>query len=205
MDVILKLSDRQPLFEGTTRAVFPHPENPDLLIKIPKAAWQEKISHYSRFRQWRKSLNINTNNTKEIAEYIRHFPHTSTREKHLVQITGLIATDIGWGLVVKAERDQHGGYAKPIGAYHSEMPLYKTQIIEFIEWARDTNFIYHDLKFDNILLTWRDGEAELVLIDGIGESGVFQKRKWFSKHNHSRNIKELDEFLDALKPLLGVK
>lgn len=205
MDVILKLSDKKPLFQGLTRSVFEYEHNSNILIKVPTIAWRNKISASSRFRKLRKAININSPNFRELREYIRYSPNTSEHLKHLLQITGLVATDLGWGLLVKAERSQDGNYARPLGAYLNVIKTYRKEIDEFVAWVKETKIVCYDLKFDNILLTWRDGKAELVLIDGIGESGVFQKRKWFSKHNHSRNIKELDEFLDALKPLLGVK
>ncbi|WP_295896979.1 YrbL family protein [uncultured Bartonella sp.] len=202
MDHILTLSDKAPLYEGLTRAVFINDRNPDYLVKIPSLAWRKKIAGFSPWRRFRKAVDVNSPNTRELSEYMRHFadPDMAKNEKHLMQIGGLIATDIGWGLLVKAERDQEGNYAKTFGTYQNDIPRFRPEIDEFIAWVKSTSVICYDLKFDNILLSWRNGKPTLVLIDGIGETGLFTLRKWFSKYNHAKNIHELQEFIDALKP-----
>lgn len=202
MDHILTLSDKAPLYEGLTRAVFINERNPDYLVKIPSLAWRKKIAGFSPWRRFRKAVDVNSPNTRELSEYMRHFadPDMAKNEKHLMQIGGLIATDIGWGLLVKAERDQAGNYAKTFGTYQNDIPRFRPEIDEFIAWVKSTSVICYDLKFDNILLSWRNGKPTLVLIDGIGETGLFALRKWFSKYNHAKNIHELQEFIDALKP-----
>jgi len=58
------------------------------------------------------------------------------------------------------------------------------------------------LKFDNILLSWRSGQPQLVLIDGIGENSLFSMRKYSRRFNNFRNRKELQEFIDSLKPYI---
>lgn len=206
MEKILNLSGKKPLFEGLTRAVFVNDQNPDYLIKIPSQAWQKKIAGFSRWRQFRKSVDINSPNTRELKEYLHHFPtpEMAMAEKHLMQIVGLAATDIGWGLIVKAERDQFGNYAKPLGHYQNDIPLYKKEISEFIAWVKSTKIVCYDLKFDNILLGWRNAEPTLVLIDGIGENGLFPIRHLCLKYNTARNKHELQEFIDALKPFFNV-
>lgn len=204
MEQILTLSDKKPIFEGLTRSVFINDKNPDYLIKIPSQAWQKKLSCFSSWRRFRKSVDINSPNMRELKEYMHHFntPELATAEKHLLQIVGLIATDIGWGLVVKAERDQFGNYAKPFGQYKNEIPLYKNEISEFIAWVKSTKIVCYDLKFDNIVLSWRNNKPTLVLIDGIGENGIFALRHWFLKYNTAKNKHELQEFTDALQPFI---
>ena len=202
LDMILTLSDKKPLFEGLTRSVYVHYQNPDYLIKIPTNCWKDKFAGFSNFRRWRKSVDLNTPNTKELAEFMRHFPDQSACEKHVMQIVGITATDLGWGLIVKAEYDAVGNLAKPFDAYKNNMKQYEEQITDFITWIRQTDFICYDLKFDNILLSWRSGQPQLVLIDGIGENGLFSMRKYCRRFNNFRNRKELQEFIDSLKPYI---
>ena len=140
--MILTLSDKKPLFEGLTRSVYVHYQNPDYLIKIIRV------------------------------------------------------------LIVKAEYDAVGNLAKPFDAYKNDMKQYEEQITDFITWVRQTDFICYDLKFDNILLSWRSGQPQLVLIDGIGENSLFSMRKYSRRFNNFRNRKELQEFIDSLKPYI---
>lgn len=207
MKHILTLSDKKPLFEGLTRSVYINEQNPDYLIKIPSPAWRKKIAGFSRLRQLRKAIDINSPNTREIREYMRHFtdPDMAENEKHLMQIAGIVSTDIGWGLLVKAEQDSSGNYAKPFGHYQNDIPKYRQEIEDFIHWVKTTSIICYDLKFDNILLSSRNGTPTLVLIDGIGETGLFPLRAWCQKYNRAKNIHELHEFTDALAPFLDLK
>ena len=207
MDNLLILSDKKPLFEGLTRSVYINEQNPDYLVKVPSPAWRNKIAGFSRLRQFRKAIDINSPNTREIREYMRHFadPDMARDEKHLMQIAGIVSTDIGWGLLVKAERDASGNYAKPFDFYQNEIPHYRKEIEDFILWVKTTNVICYDLKFDNILLSSRDGQTTLVLIDGIGETGLFPLRRCCQKYNHAKNVHELQEFIDALKPFIDLK
>lgn len=207
MNNILTLSNKKPLFEGLTRSVYIDEQDPDYLVKVPSPAWRSKIAGFSHLRQFRKAIDINSPNTREIREYMRHFadPDMARDEKHLMQIAGVVSTDIGWGLLVKAERDSSGNYAKPFGVYQNEIPHYRKEIEDFILWVKTTNFICYDLKFDNILLSSRNGQPTLVLIDGIGETGLFPVRQWFQKYNHAKNVHELQEFIDALKPFVDLK
>lgn len=207
MDYILTLSDKKPLFEGLTRSVYVNESDPDYLIKIPSKAWREKIAGFSPLRQMRKAVDINTPNTREIREYMRHFPdpEKAQNEKHLMQIAGIVSTDIGWGLLVKAERDLSGNYAKPFGALKAEIPHYRKEIADFIDWVKTTRIICYDLKFDNILLSSRNGSPTLVLVDGIGETGIISLRKWCQKYNRAKNVHELQEFIDELKQYMDLK
>ncbi|WP_297323698.1 YrbL family protein [uncultured Bartonella sp.] len=67
-------------------------------------------------------MDINSPNTRELKEYKRNFPlpEQANHNKHLMQIVGIIATDMGWGLIVRAERDQFGNYAKPLGQHQND-------------------------------------------------------------------------------------
>lgn len=206
MEQCLNLSDKKPLFEGLTRLVFVNEQDPDYLVKVPSPAWHNKIACFSPWRRFRKSVDINSPNTRELREYIRNFPQPehANHNKHLMQIVGFIATDMGWELIVKAERDQFGNYAKPLGQYQNDIALYKKEIAEFISWVRSTKIVCYDLKFDNILLSWRNGKPTLVLIDGIGEDRVFSIRHWCLKYNSIQNKYHLRQFTDELKSFIDL-
>lgn len=200
MEQFLNLSDKKPLFEGLTRSVFVYEQNPDYLIKVPSPAWKKRIARLSPWRRFRKSVDFNSPNTRELREYIHNFPipKQANHHEHLMQIVGVIATDIGWGLIVKAERDQFGNYAKPLGHYQNDIPHYKKEISEFISWVLSTTVVCYDLKFDNILLSWRNGKSTLVLIDGIGDNRILPIRHWCLKYNTKQNKLHLRQFTNEL-------
>lgn len=166
--------------EGCRRYIYHHPDNPDFLIKISKFVMDnnnQKISHRNYYRYF-KYL------TREIAEYarLRLYPYSST---HMIQqIIGFANTNLGMGLIVKAEKDQGGALAPTLGHLIENNLLHSSarQHFElFLQQLSQIDICVSDLTLQNIVYAHSLEHGNyFVLIDGT-EDNCFIPLRFYNK------------------------
>lgn len=201
MSYFLDLSAAKPLFYGTTRRVYRHPEQADWLVKVPSHS--EEARRAANIPAWKKRFKptgiANITNLREIAEILRLNPRARAELPHIYNFVGLAATTYGWGQVVKAEYDGRGEYAPTLEQIAAEGEKYREPLQRFIRWAKRTPAVFIDLEPWNCVLAERGGKAEIVLIDGIGEKTVIPFRTYFPALNRRKNKQQISQFFQSLE------
>jgi len=106
--------------------------------------------------------------------------------KHIFEFLGLVLTNLGYGLVVKAEYDDKGNYAQTLKQIKDWSPPHiQAALAEFRRFLRQTPLTYYDLSRRNTVLAWRQGRWQLVIIDGIG----VYRQKFFYAHCFAKKQK----------------
>jgi len=201
MPYFLDLSGNEPLFYGTTRRVYRHPQDPALLVKVPSRQEEERRrANRPAWKQRFKPTGIaNITNLREMAEIIRLNPEALPCPPHIFCFIGLVATNYGWGQVVKAETEASGAYAPTLESIAQDSARYQKPLEQFITWAKTTPAVFIDLEPWNCVLAKRKGEQQIVLIDGIGEKTIIPFRTYFPSLNSKKNARQIAQFFHSLE------
>ena len=194
------LSGLTPLASGSTRDVFWHPDDPDLLIKVIRADAIEK--RYGKGRPWYKT-------TRRYRHYVSYFREMreeiavrALMERHpdsLQKIVGFADTDRGFGLIVEAAKDRDGQLAPTLpdliqsGRFdaRAEQDL-KTCLNELL----DSPVILADVHGANLVYAWTEARGQhFVLIDGIGCKTLIPLNRISVNINRYSKQKRIDRLL----------
>jgi len=195
MNTPFAISTLTPIASGTIRAVYEHPENSSLLIKIihPENSARHRENKTAWYKR-RQRLRQYTLYLREISEYIAAYAQNQQSAVHSQKIVGLMETDLGLGLVTEAARDRDGNLAPSLGV------LIKTgafdaaaagALVDFSHWLFDSSIIIADLHAGNIVYAFDETLGDhFVMIDGIGSSNLIPFKSWSKRANlHSKKKK----------------
>lgn len=182
------LTDKTYINQGSLRACYQHPENPNLIIKIPVGEKKEK----------------NRANLKEQKGY-----HALIREHVdlfcISHCYGFVTTNLGIGLVCDCIRDHNGNISKTIWDIIGSGKEYDTHYIlevanSFCNMLISRNIFLFDLNVKNIVLQLRDdGTYQPFAIDlkGRYDNNEFLPFstyiKFFAQKKIERRSKQLIE------------
>ncbi|TQV86247.1 hypothetical protein FKG94_01475 [Exilibacterium tricleocarpae] len=195
-----RLSRFKPLAAGAEKLVYPHPQSPDLLIKVQNSAAplppRALISRLQRLSRYRTFLH-------EITEHIAIREHGSGKQYHLQHIVGFIDTDMGLGMVVRAVRDRQGNLAPTLrqlcmtGRYTA---LHNNALVMLIDSVLNSNVIVRDFSTSN--LVWDERHDRFVIIDGVGAKSVFSLRNYSKRYNRHTNFRKAKKLRKRVSWLL---
>jgi len=201
MPYSLDLSAAEPLFRGTTRRIYRHPQDASLLVKVPSR--EEEARRRANQPGWKQRFKptgiANITNLREIAEIVRLNPEARPQVSHIYSCIGLIATNFGWGQIVKAEYGADGAYAPTLEQIADRPQLYQNALNEFIAWVKICPAVFIDLEPWNCVLAQRNGREEIVMIDGLGEKTVIPFRTYFPSLNQKKNAEQIKQFFASLE------
>lgn len=170
---MIKLSHLQPLASGSTRDVYLHPQDPDLLIKVIRRSAIEK--RYGKGRPWYKLTRRYRHFIsffREIREEIALRAVTDQHPASLQEIIGFAETDLGFGLVVAAAKDRNGELAPTLpeliarGEFNAES---KAALEHCLKELLESPIVLADLHGGNLVYAWSPEHGDhFVVIDGIG-------------------------------------
>jgi len=201
MAYFLDLAAAEPLFYGTTRRIYRHPQDASLLVKVPSR--QEEARRAANMPKWKQRFKptgiANITNLREVAEILRLNPEAEVQLPHIYSLVGLVATNFGWGQIVKAEYGADGGYAPTIEQIANQPQLYQEALDKFLRWAAEAPAVFIDLEPWNCVLARRGDHDEIVVIDGLGEKTVIPFRTYFPRLNYKKNAAQIKQFLASLE------
>lgn len=203
MTYSITLSGLEPRFKGSVRAVYVHPDDSKLLIKVPHEGLHDRVKVTPEWKKRFKPLGAGAANMHELRETMRVRPTAMGRLKHIFTVKSMVETDLGWGLVVEAEFGQDGNYAPVLSQIVNQPELYQNALEEFLDWIPSTNAVFYDLNPWNLVLAWRNGKQEIVIVDGIGEKSAIQARTYFPSINKKENQKVIERFQRHLEKIKG--
>lgn len=198
---MIVLSGLEPHFKGNARLVFVHPDDADLLIKVPRPEWIAKTLMVPKWKKRFKPLGANSVNMHELREIIRINPKPEIQQDHMFTVIGMQQTDLGWGLIVRAERSENGEYAAPVANFANKREEIEPALAKFREWVHQTNAVLYDLNPWNLVLANRNGKKQIVVIDGISEKSALQIRTYFRSINAKKNQDVYARFLRQMERL----
>ena len=161
---LIQLAHLDALTSGGSRLVYPHPERPGHLIKVIKRDAGRLKARFQVTRQLR-----------ELREYIRILGRPDDALlRHLPEIDGLVATDLGFGLSVAAVRGADGGLAPTLSRLLAEArlgPHHRDLLALFFDRLQASSAVTGDLSRNNLVLG-RDsaGSDYFALVDGLGDN-----------------------------------
>lgn len=161
---LIRLAHLEPLASGKSRLIYPHPDRPGSLIKVIK---NNSGRLKTRLKVSRK--------LREFREYIRILGDPNDLLiHHLPNISGFIATDLGFGLCVEAVQGADGRLAPPLTRLFDESrltPHHRTLLATFCERLLASPAIVGDLSRRNLVLGRNPGGNDyFALVDGLGDN-----------------------------------
>jgi len=181
----VRLSGAAPFARGGERAVYAHPEDPGLVLKVVVGrdpTWRPFSLESLARRLFPERLRLRRA-IKEIDGYRRAFLGQPLPELPFpaAEFRGLLATDIGPAVAFEMLRGPDGGIAQPLSglprarlAAPDAPRLFETFAERVVAWE----LIASDLTASNIVLADRGAGPELVLVDGIGAPHLVPLRYW---------------------------
>jgi hypothetical protein len=213
---LIRLKHCRRLAKGTSRLVYAHPTDQDLLVKVMRSDFlvkrRKSLAWYKRLRPG-FMLSIFA---REIREQIVLLARGEDTEKFLERVVGFCDTDLGIGLIVKAVRDGNGVLAPQLaelikrGGFDAEA---QRDFESFCATLLASRVTVGGIRMRNIVYGFcPDGERRFIMIDGFGESGLVPWRSVFphlnrlAKRRHVRSLQaEVYGRLAASKALASVE
>lgn len=197
---ILELKNCTPMFDnGRHRVVYQHPENAELIVKVVRPKWGEQHAAFNSWKKRFKPLRENSINMHEFHEMMRLDLDINRRTPHLLTTLGMVRTDLGWGMVCELEKDVDGTPAKSVCDLGEKLKDYIPEFKEFCNAILNSRVVLTSCHRDNVVLAWREGHYEFVIIDGIGERTAIPLRTYFPSINKKKNLKRLHGLTRSLK------
>lgn len=191
---------------GQRSLVYRHREDENSLIKVVNPKFREKKSFKAWLFQQVPSINcyrLSKCCIRELIESVRlRFNENYTPASCIQQVNGLVDTNLGLGLIVKAEKGRDGNYAKTLKTI--------IQLNQFDDTVREKlETFYNDLAHcdvavsdcvpRNIVYAYDEVLGDhFVLIDGIGENTlipILRFSTYLRKKSRLRRIKLLKKRL----------
>jgi hypothetical protein len=199
----VKLSHIKPIASGFEKQVYPHPTDPSLLIKIWHDEFLErkKARHpiAIKFQRLPKYYSIINELTEQLA---LHEQNQST--SYIQIVTGLIDTDLGLGITVKAVRTKDGELAPTLRDLINQnrySKSHKQALESLLNWLNNCNIIIRDFSTNN--LVWDEEHHKFIIIDGIGGKSTVSLRRWIPRYNMYSNRKRIKKMRLRIQKELG--
>lgn len=171
------LGDRKPLFVGHKRAVYQHPYDPGLLIKIIRPdTIERRWGDGARWYKFKRRPGRYVNFHRELGEYICLRANHPAPSSAIQPIQGLVETDLGLGLVVEKLTDRNGNLAPTLKSLLLRSGLTKelsSQLDTLYTELLRSGVILSKLNTRNIVQAWDATRGtRLLIVDGIGSKAV---------------------------------
>ena len=207
LDGELTLDPEGYIASGRGSLVFNHPNDPKILLKIPKEKRPPKLRRrisrslrpnkrrLGKYREWHR----------ETEEYIAAMRKIGGLPSCLPAPRGFVQTNLGPAYAVEKISDENStDLALTVEEYlkdHDAQEL-RGVIDKFFEDVGRYRIIFFDMRLYNLCVV-RDASGNpvrIVSIDSIGEATVLQVRKWSSTAYKHWFEKTRKKFLNAVYP-----
>lgn len=195
-----QLADLQPLAQGSSRWVYQHPENPDLLIKVLKHRLPDQQVYGLKKRlKALKGKHKLTRHLREVEQFLAVKSRPTDRFiHHLPEMPGFVNTDIGIGFLVEAVRGADGQLAPTLRQLidNQELSVQRITLLEiFFERLLASDVVAGDVHAKNLVLgTNKKGEEYFALVDGLGDSTIIPTRAlswWINRFKKYQGVQQL--------------
>lgn len=184
---MIDLSTSKPFASGGNRHCYRHPDFPGRCVKVMLPGRIAELRHNA---PWYKALTGDSrfdDNAREVAGYqqrvLRNAPPHSPVWEHLPRWHGMADTSAGPGAVSELLLDENGSPAMTLETYLKEIGLDESiqgALERFSRWLRDTGVLTKNLLPHNLVVVTRSGQAELYLVDGLGNAAFLPLSEHFA-------------------------
>ena len=200
MKDFLALKDLKPIAVGKQRAVFVHPFDRDLIVKVPTASY---VSRRAGIRgKWYKKWHKKFLRSRHFLVFLRELrEHLALRAampqlpRYVQAIVGFAETDLGMGLVSRAVRSRDGELAPTLkrmlqqGAFDEAA---RRHLGEFFDWLLESPVIVGDLNVGNLVYGYDPGHGHyFAVIDGLGEKNLLPLNSLSSRLNRRSKLRRI--------------
>lgn len=184
--------------------VYRDPQNEHFLIKVVNPAYRERNTPKVRLVRRIPAINryrLSKCYIRELVESVRLRFSNDYRSATCIQdVVGLVDTNLGFGLVVRAERDKDGQYAmtlKKLIEKNQFNEQVQHQLNEFYVALAECDIAVSDCAPPNVVYAYDAIQGEhFVLIDGIGEKTlipILRLSTYLRKKSRLRQIEKLKQ------------
>ena len=187
-----QLCKDEALAAGGERIVFAHPESSDLLIKVISPRYINYMNTARKFSTKFRRLPYYWFYINELVEHVS-LREVGVPDRHFIQdIVGLVDTNLGLGMVVRAIRKENGDLADSLAQIIDAGlfgEVHHRALEALLAWIESTYVIVRDLTARNIV--WNEGGQHFVVIDGIGARYLPSLRTISRTYNQRSNKKKV--------------
>lgn len=187
----ISLTHETPFAVGDHKAVYIHPNDSSLLIKVVHEAGLEALkAKYPWSMKFRRLPNY-WEFLHEMVEHLAVRELMSPAESYIENVIGLVDTDLGVGMIVEAIRSPTGEVAPTLRNLiqgNTFKQKHEDALNEILDWIVNTNVIIRELTTTNMV--WNDTTQRFVIIDGIGSKPLLTLRSFSKRYNKRSNFKK---------------
>jgi hypothetical protein len=180
----LKLSGRRALKFGAYRAVYQHPDDDDLLVKVIRPEFiRRQRERTTWYNSWRRHGHFKSF-MRELENYLVLQQRSNEPLPFVQRFAGVVDTDRGMGMVVGKVRAADGSLAPTLAKVVKQQgftPGLRAQVEQLLREVSDHHVVICDVSPTNMVLAGDHAHGNrLVVIDGFGE------RLFVPVHIHSK-------------------
>jgi hypothetical protein len=203
----LSLRDKTPLIEGTHRVLYEVDGAPHLVVKVMRRRVTVKPRNFVKLLKYRfRDRYLPSAHYRFLyREYKTYIDIKLAQEQRrqappIAELRGLVQTDLGMGMLAEKIVSRTGALASTVHAMFlaGELDRHLAGLTHFARSLFDWNLRVNDLNSVNIVLGWRGGHDEFVIIDGLGDSNIVPIRSWSTRANRRSLEKRLARMADRL-------
>ncbi|WP_454783266.1 YrbL family protein [Legionella sp. WA2022007384] len=209
---LIQLTEQEFLAKGRRCLVYQHPHDLNLLIKVTNPELYQRNGYKTKLSQLIPLIyqfRFSKSYVRELLEniYFRfNFKQNVLFPPFLQTVIGFTDTNLGFGLIVKAEKNHDGTCAKNLRTILREglfTEAMEKKLDAFCESLTSCDISVHDLQPRNLVYAYDPlkGEEHFVLIDGIGEKTLLPIQRlsaYLRKRSRLSQIKALKERVSSL-------
>ncbi len=194
---LIRLKHLTPLVGGSTRLIYAHPDDPDLLIKVMRPEALERHSAGSWHKRLRKDRPVKVF-LRESREYLVLIARGDAPAPFLQGVAGFAATDVGVGLVVEALRGPDGEIAPTVLRLIQERKF--TEVMQrdldrFLQELSDSSVALSGIATYNVVYAYDSVHGQrFVLVDGFGDRSFLHLKSFLPRLNQKAKRRQLEWF-----------
>lgn len=207
----IDLGDAENAFtRGGNRLCFAHPNDPNICVKVARPDRTPRMRRQQKgFPKSLKPLASFDENAIE-QTVIKKILHTIGDAAFAVMphYHGIITTNLGPGLCCEMIRDDNGKISVTLKQYLWQYGITESlarALKQFSEHWSTLGMPSKDLLLHNIVVQQKPSNLRLVVIDGLGWSGVAQLCYLFSPLAKRRARKKIHRLRTAINKLLAIQ
>lgn len=200
--LMLNLDETHFVAKGQRCLVYRHPEYANLLVKVLNPQFKKRNNFKTRLLRRFPGINryrLSKCYIRELIESMRlRFSEQYSPPSCLQKVAGLVDTNLGLGLVVIAEKERNGEYAKTLKSFIQTKQFdqhIQKKLEEFYQQLAICDVVVSDCYPRNIVYAYNETEGEhFVLIDGIGEKNLIPYLRISSYLRKKYRLRQIELF-----------